>query len=542
MRKRITNFISLIAMSFISLSSLNAQIIWQDDFESYVSDSIIDPQSSVWVGWGQVITSALVSSDTSASGANCLKIWDGNPLGSQAALSDLVRSLGNYTSGRYTLQFKVFVPSTGSSGTYWNIQHQINSSFVGQQWAMEIYLRPQGQASSTITAGGISTTIPTKYDQWVDVRHVFDLDLDSAEFYYDGKFIERHQFSLLSNTSSTGLNQLAGIDLYAACGSFGCNELGYFDDFVFKNYGPYARNDAGVASVDSPAVFCAGTHDVYARIKNYGINQIDTLDVNWEVNGVAQPTISLYDTLGFYNGFYPTDTLLNLGAASFNVGANTIKVFTSNPNNVADTLNSNDTVFINVNTAMQPDDIQLLNPTTSSVEIHVNRIANQVDYEYGLQGFIRGAGIRDSSTSLPFTIAGLSEGTEYDIYVRNNCGSGDTSDWAGPFRFVTAYSLPFEQDFESFPQSIFQNPWPEGWSSNASNPNNIRWQSEFGTGVNSNTTNTGPIYDHTLFGTAGGKYVYFEADFSFPLDSANFISPPIEIPATDSVVNLIQMV
>ncbi|MEQ8623671.1 MAG: T9SS type A sorting domain-containing protein [Vicingaceae bacterium] len=297
-----------------------------------------------------------------------------------------------------------------------------------------------------------------------------------------------------------------------------------------------ASDDAAVTAVDSPSVFCAGVQDVYATIANFGINQIDSVDVNWEVNGVAQPTFSLIALLDTIPGTLPFDTLLNLGSATFNAGTNTIRVFTSLPNGVADTSNFNDTLDIVVETALDPANVTRFNPTVSSIDIDADNIANQLDYEVVLRGQARGTGTTGSSTTVPFTITGLNSGTEYSIYVRNNCGSGDTSLWFGPFPFLTSYALPYFQDFEAFAVPTFQNPWPEGWSSTSS-VNFIRWESEDANGFNENSLQTGPLFDHTLFGSVGGNYIYFEAGFSGN-DTASFLSPPIEIPANRSTVEI----
>ena len=299
-------------------------------------------------------------------------------------------------------------------------------------------------------------------------------------------------------------------------------------------------NDAAVLSVDSPLVFCAGTHDVVATIGNFGINQIDSVDINWEVNGVAQPTFSFVGTLDTLTGVGRSDTTLNIGSASFTAGVNTIKIYTSNPNGGTDTTNYNDTLLINVGTSLSPTIIDRFNPTTTSIDINVNNVSNQLDYEVGLRGFTRGTGTSGSSTTFPFTISGLTAGTEYDIYVRNNCGGGDTSLWISR-PFITAFGMPYFQDFQAFTVGIFQNPWPEGFSSNTTDPppgfNLLRWESESANGFNTNTANTGPIFDHTLFGSTGGRYVYLEAGFTFTgTDSANLYTPYIEIPATESVI------
>ena len=105
-------------------------------------------------------------------------------------------------------------------------------------------------------------------------------------------------------------------------------------------------NDATVFSVDSPAAFCSGTEPIYVSIGNAGTNQIDSVDVNWEINGVAQPSVQYVGLIDTINGSNPNFVQVFLGNYNFPQGLTEIKVFTSNPNGVADTSNMNDTLTV----------------------------------------------------------------------------------------------------------------------------------------------------------------------------------------------------
>ena len=104
-------------------------------------------------------------------------------------------------------------------------------------------------------------------------------------------------------------------------------------------------NDAGISAFPTPAAFCPSTQMVSVRVNNYGKNRIDSVMVNWLVDGIAQPSkwmTTMLDTIG---GTLPTFADLNLDTLQF--PANTSKVvtaWTSLPNNVADTVNFNDTL------------------------------------------------------------------------------------------------------------------------------------------------------------------------------------------------------
>lgn len=110
-------------------------------------------------------------------------------------------------------------------------------------------------------------------------------------------------------------------------------------------YNSFGPNDVGIASIDSPYAFCAGTKDIYATVSNYGINQVDTLTINWTIDGVSQTAINYYGVLDTAGGTGSTTAQIRLGSATWTSAPKSIKVWTSNPNNVADTVGSNDTAF-----------------------------------------------------------------------------------------------------------------------------------------------------------------------------------------------------
>ena len=58
----------------------------------------------------------------------------------------------------------------------------------------------------------------------------------------------------------------------------------------------------------------------------------------------------------------------------------------------------------------------------------------------------------DVATSTTYTVTGLAESTEYDIYVQADCGGGDLSSWAGPVEVLTSCNampaIGYCEDFE----------------------------------------------------------------------------------------------
>src|SRR5690606_28306050 len=100
--------------------------------------------------------------------------------------------------------------------------------------------------------------------------------------------------------------------------------------------GELTSNDATVLSVDSPNVFCAGVENIVATIGNAGMNQLDSVEVHWEIDGVAQPSLNYTQLLDTAGGSNPRTAQVTLGSHNFQ-GLTEIKVWTSMPNGVADT-------------------------------------------------------------------------------------------------------------------------------------------------------------------------------------------------------------
>src|SRR5690606_20780157 len=90
---------------------------------------------------------------------------------------------------------------------------------------------------------------------------------------------------------------------------------------------------------------CPGTYPVEVEVKNAGTNQIDSVTVNWSVDGVLQTPVKnivFLDTLG---GTGSQSAMVTLGTYAFAASQTyDVKAWTSLPNGVADTVNDNDTI------------------------------------------------------------------------------------------------------------------------------------------------------------------------------------------------------
>jgi hypothetical protein len=102
-----------------------------------------------------------------------------------------------------------------------------------------------------------------------------------------------------------------------------------------------SSNDAGVSNIISPAIPVApGIHPVIVNVRNFGSNPINSISVNWSVNGVLQTPFTYSGIISVCSKSGP----ITLGSFNFPAGNNIVKAWTSNPNYLPDTLNFNDTV------------------------------------------------------------------------------------------------------------------------------------------------------------------------------------------------------
>lgn len=97
--------------------------------------------------------------------------------------------------------------------------------------------------------------------------------------------------------------------------------------------------------------------------------------------------------------------------------------------------------FTTTVTCPDPSALSASNITSSSADLSwtENGLATIWDIELGPLGFVpTGTPTTIGITSNPYSHAGLVPGTDYEFYVRSDCGGGDQSNWVGPFSFTTS--------------------------------------------------------------------------------------------------------
>ncbi len=163
----------------------------------------------------------------------------------------------------------------------------------------------------------------------VNSQHVEPLYDEDAPLSY---VIENAEMNGMAITGTNTPDDIEGMPRDTSMPDIGCDE---FDLFT---------HDVGIAGITYPHLpFPEGLNTVYIKFINNGEDTLTSMEVNWEVDSVPQPTYmwtGLLPSAGTYDS-------LDIGEFSFAAKAfHEIKVWVSEPNGVQDELASNDTLRV----------------------------------------------------------------------------------------------------------------------------------------------------------------------------------------------------
>jgi len=99
--------------------------------------------------------------------------------------------------------------------------------------------------------------------------------------------------------------------------------------------------------------------------------------------------------------------------------------------------------FTTLENCPAPTNLSDSNTTANSSVLYWTAGGSETSWviEYGTSGFSQGSGTVVSASTNPYILTGLTSSTDYDYYLRADCGT-DTSFWTGPHSFTTAFQCP----------------------------------------------------------------------------------------------------
>lgn len=139
---------------------------------------------------------------------------------------------------------------------------------------------------------------------------------------------------------------------------------------------PSSGSDLAIESFVDPIAECAGNHSVSLKLKNVGGDQIDSAQIGWTLNGVAQPPINWTGTLAANDTMHLTiGSFSSTANTSYNIEAQILSVGPGNdPNPSNDTLSlafhpaMNGNYTINPSLALSPNNFQNFGQAVSALE------------------------------------------------------------------------------------------------------------------------------------------------------------------------------
>lgn len=241
---------------------LNPDAIICDKFDTYSTATRLGPQATWWSTWSGTeggTEDGIVSAEQAFSPSNSLKLVSTAAAGGP---QDVVLNLGNKTTGRYALNWKMYIP-TGKQG-YYKVQNVV--PIGAGDWNLDVFFSANGAGNIQIGQGASLGSFTYPYDTWFDVEHEFDLDNNLMQISVNGVIVRRMAFA----------KNLGGIDFYCTNGS----SLYYVDDVEYLALPAVTFNaDVCDVAVDLNA-YMGGAAGVVTTVGPYDITSATVADTD----------------------------------------------------------------------------------------------------------------------------------------------------------------------------------------------------------------------------------------------------------------------
>ncbi|MBS4041905.1 MAG: fibronectin type III domain-containing protein [Flavobacteriales bacterium] len=205
----------------------------------------------------------------------------------------------------------------------------------------------------------------------------------------------------------------------------------------------------------------ANTHRL--RLKAYCTTASKQLFVGYLTNLSDTNSFVLIQALNLPSTTAATATEFTIIPTNIPSGVNNL-VFKNENTTSTTTLYIDDVKWELNSSCPEPTSINAFNPTNNSFNVSWVSSQSSFEIQYGIAGFALGTGtIVNNLTTNNFQITGLLPNTNYQVYVRANCGS-EFSPWSFPVTIRTQCNpvSSFSENFDSYPTGA--NSLPDCWS------------------------------------------------------------------------------
>lgn len=183
-----------------------------EDFDSY-NIGTLGPQSDCWTTWSNLDGTRQDGWIDASGGNQYLTIKSSQENG---GFQDVILRLGDRTSGKYRLSFKMYIFSGDKA--YYNLLHEFTPGNSGYVHAYEVYFN--GNGTGRVRHGGINQAFAYSMNAWNDVVQEIDINNDEVTLIIQGQYVARWRFSEAAGSPILGTNKLASMNFYPVDGSY----------------------------------------------------------------------------------------------------------------------------------------------------------------------------------------------------------------------------------------------------------------------------------------------------------------------------------
>jgi trimeric autotransporter adhesin len=105
---------------------------------------------------------------------------------------------------------------------------------------------------------------------------------------------------------------------------------------------PSVTNNASISEVILPKPLCSGLQNIKVHLVNTGMNIINSVYINWSINGIAQTPVYWTTPIDTFGSIAGNDTIITIGQYLFTSTPATIVSYTSLPNSQTDNYTADD--------------------------------------------------------------------------------------------------------------------------------------------------------------------------------------------------------